>query len=71
MDYRYWNYQEETEPKKPTLRELEAQVKAIEDKKDFIRECGLSEYLTNLALIELDQQKKPLLELMHQEIDKL
>lgn len=54
-----------------SLTELESKVFEITKKQNYISNCGLSEEVTSLAIKELQEQKKGLLEAMHRIIDSL
>ena len=54
-----------------SLRELEDKVREITKKQIYISNCNLSEEVTALAVKELQEQKKELLELMHKKVDEL
>lgn len=54
-----------------SLSELESAVFEITKKQNYISNCGLSTEVTALAIKELDEQKKELLELMHRKVDEL
>ena len=54
-----------------SLRELEDKVFEITKKQNYISNCNLSEEVTALAIKELQEQKKELLELMHKKVDEL
>ena len=54
-----------------SLRELEDKVYEITKKQNYISNCNLSEEVTALAIKELQEQKKELLELMHKKVDEL
>jgi hypothetical protein len=54
-----------------SLRELEDKVFEITKRQNYISNCGLSTDLTNLAILELQDKKKDLLELMHKKVDEL
>lgn len=54
-----------------SLSELESEVFEITKKQNFISNCGLSEEVTSLAIKELQEQKKDLLDQMHRKIDEL
>ncbi len=54
-----------------TLRELEDKVFEITKKQNYISNCGLSEEVTSLAIKELQEQKKEILEMMHRKVDEL
>lgn len=60
---------EKTEPL--SLSELESTVHEITKKQNYISNCGLSAEVTALAIKELQEQKKELLELMHKKVDEL
>ena len=51
--------------------ELENKVFEITKKQNYISNCGLSEEVTSLAVKELQEQKKELLEAMHRKVDTL
>lgn len=59
--------------KTPTmsLSELESAVFEITKKQNYISNCDLSAKITALAIKELQEQKRELLELMHRKIDEL
>lgn len=54
-----------------SLTELENKVFEITKKQNYISNCGLSEEVTSLAVKELQEQKKELLEAMHRKVDTL
>lgn len=54
-----------------SLSELESAVFEITKKQNYISNCGLSDEVTALAIKELQEQKKELLELMHKKVDEL
>lgn len=54
-----------------SLSELESAVFEITKKQNCISNCGLSAEVTTLAIKELQEQKKELLELMHRKVDEL
>ena len=54
-----------------SLRELEDEVWKITEKQNYISNCNLSEETTSLAIKELQEQKKELLELMHKKVNEL
>ncbi len=54
-----------------SLRELEDKVYEITKKQNYISNCNLSEEVTALAIKELQEQKRELLELMHKKVDEL
>jgi hypothetical protein len=54
-----------------SLSELESAVFEITKKQNYISNCGLSAEVTALAIKELKEQKRELLELMHRKIDEL
>lgn len=54
-----------------SLSELESAVFEITKKQNYISNCRLSVEVTTLAIKELQEQKKELLELMHKKIDEL
>ena len=54
-----------------SLSELESAVFEITKKQNYISNCGLSAEVTTLAIKELHEQKKELLELMHRKVDEL
>lgn len=54
-----------------SLSELESEVFEITKKQNYISNCGLSAEVTTLAIKELQEQKKELLELMHRKVDEL
>ena len=54
-----------------SLSELESAVFEITKKQNYISNCGLSVEVTALAIKELQEQKKELLELMHRKVDEL
>ena len=54
-----------------SLRKLEDKVFEITKKQNYISNCNLSEEVTALAIKELQEQKKELLELMHKKVDEL
>lgn len=54
-----------------SLSELESAVFEIIKKQSFISNCGLSEEVTSLAIKELQEQKKDLLDQMHRKVDEL
>ena len=54
-----------------SLRELEDKVFEITKKQNYISNCGLSNEVTSLAIKELQEQKKDLLEIMHKKVDEL
>lgn len=51
--------------------ELENKVFEITKKQNYISNCCLSEEVTSLAVKELQEQKKELLEAMHRKVDTL
>lgn len=59
--------------KTPTmsLSDLENAVFEITKKQNYISNCGLSAEVTTLAIKELQEQKKKLLDLMHKKVDEL
>lgn len=57
--------------KRMSLRELEDEVFEITKKQNYISNCGLSSEVSSLAIKELQEQKKELLELMHKKVDEL
>ena len=63
--------EKEKKLEKMSLRELEDKVFEITKKQNYISNCGLSDELTKAAFLELQEQKKDLLELMHQRVDEL
>lgn len=54
-----------------SLRELEDKVFEITKRQNYISNCGLSDEVTRAAFMELQEQKKELLELMHKRVDEL
>ena len=54
-----------------SLSELESAVYEITKKQNYISNCGLSAEVTSLAIKELQDQKKDLLEQMHRKVDEL
>lgn len=54
-----------------SLSELESAVFEITKKQNYISNCGLSAEVTSLAIKELQDQKKELLEQMHKRVDEL
>lgn len=54
-----------------SLTELENKVFEITKKQNYILNCCLSEEVTSLAVKELQEQKKELLEAMHRKVDDL
>ena len=54
-----------------SLTELENKVFEITKKQNYILNCGLSKEVTSLAINELQEQKKGLLEAMHRKVDTL
>lgn len=54
-----------------SLSELEMEVFEIAKKQNYISNCGLSAEITALAIKELQEQKKELLELMHRKVNEL
>ena len=54
-----------------SLSELESAVFEITKKQNYISNCGLSKEVTALAIEELQEQKKDLLEQMHRKVDEL
>lgn len=54
-----------------SLSELESAVFEITKKQNYISNCGLSSEVASLAIKELQEQKKELLELMHKKVDEL
>ena len=54
-----------------SLTELENKVFEITKKQNYISNCGLSAEVTSLAVKELQEQKKELLEAMHRKDDTL
>lgn len=54
-----------------SLSELEDKVFEITKKQNYISNCGLSVEVTALAIKELQEKKKELLELMHRKVDEL
>lgn len=54
-----------------SLSELESAVFEITKKQNYRSNCGLSAEVTSLAIKELQDQKKKLLELMHKKVDEL
>lgn len=54
-----------------SLSELESAVFEITKKQNYISNCGLSAEVTSLAIKELQDQKKDLLEQMHRKVDEL
>lgn len=54
-----------------SLSELESAVFEITKKQNYISNCGLSAEVTALAIKELQEQKKELLELMHKKVEEL
>ena len=54
-----------------SLSELESAVFEITKKQNYISNCGLSDEVTSLAIKELQEQKKELLEQMHKKVDEL
>lgn len=53
-----------------SLRELEDKVFEITKRQNYISNCNLSDEVTALAIKELQEQKKELLELMHKKVDE-
>lgn len=56
---------------KNTLSELENKINEIYRKQKYILDCNLSKDVTILAISELEEQKKKLLERMHKKVDEL
>lgn len=54
-----------------SLSELESAVYEITKKQNYISNCGLSAEVTLLAVKELQEQKRELLELMHKKVNEL
>ena len=54
-----------------SLSELESAVFEITKKQNYISNCGLSAEVSSLAIKELQEQKKELLEQMHRKVDEL
>ena len=54
-----------------SLAELESAVFEITKKQNYISNCELSVEVTALAIKELQEQKKDLLDLMHKKVDEL
>ena len=54
-----------------SLRELEDKIFEITKKQNYISNCGFSVEVTSLAIKELQEQKKDLLNLMHKKVDEL
>lgn len=54
-----------------SLSDLESAVFEITKKQNYISNCELSAEVTALAIKELQEQKKELLELMHKKVDEL
>lgn len=54
-----------------SLSELENALFEIIKKQNYISNCGLSAKVIALAIKELHEQKKELLELMHKKVDEL
>lgn len=54
-----------------SLSELESAVFVITKKQNYISNCGLSAKVTALAISELQEQKKELLDMMHKKVDEL
>lgn len=54
-----------------SLTELENKVFEITNKQNYISNCGLSAEVTSLAVKEIQEQKKGLLEAMHRKVDTL
>lgn len=54
-----------------SLRELEDKIFEITKKQNYISNCGFSVEVTSLAIKELQEQKKDLLNLMHMKVDEL
>ncbi len=63
--------EKEKELNELTLRELGDKVFEITKKQNYISNCGLSKEVTSLAIKELQEQKKELLEMMHKKVDEL
>lgn len=74
MNYRRYIIFGDKECKKTlsmSLSDLENAVYEITKKQNYISNCGLSDEITALAIRELQEQKKELLDLMHKKIDEL
>lgn len=74
MNYRRYIIFGDKECKKTlsmSLIDLENAVYEITKKQNYISNCGLSDEITALAIRELQEQKKELLDLMHKKIDEL
>ncbi len=54
-----------------SLSDLESAVFEITKKQNYISNCGLSVEVAALAIKELQEQKKELLELIHKKVDEL
>ena len=54
-----------------SLDELEKEVYKIKKEQNHISNLGLSAEVTSLAIKELQEQKKELLELMHKRVNEL
>ncbi len=66
-----FGYKECNKTPSMSLSDLESAVFEITKKQNYISNCGLSAEVTTLAIKELQEQKRELLELMHKKVDEL
>jgi hypothetical protein len=71
--YGDWNYktvEKETKLEDLCMAELEDKYFDLKKKQDYISKCDLSTTVAQLAILELEEQKMVIKEIMHKKLDE-
>ena len=70
IEYTYKPVKREPELEDLCMAELDDKYFDLKKKQEYIAKCGLSSTVAQLAILELEEQKMALRELMHKKLDE-